>query len=54
MARTKKYKFSLTYKGETVAEADWSSILFAQKNKRPEKAGNYEVFNNETGKVAGA
>ena len=50
----KKYKFSLTYKGETVAEADWSSILFAQKNKRPDKADNYTVLNNETGKVAGA
>lgn len=47
------YKFALTYKGETVAESNWSSILFAQKNKRPEKSGAYEVLNNETGKVAG-
>ena len=54
MAARKKFKFALVYKGEVVAEADWSSILFAQKNKRPDKADNYTVLNNETGKVAGA
>lgn len=48
------YKFRLEFKGETVAESNWSSILFGQKNKRPEKSGNYEVYNNLTGKVAGA
>lgn len=53
MARKKQYKFALKFKGEIVAESDWSSILFAQKNKRPEKSGNYEVINQVTGKVAG-
>lgn len=47
-------KYRLEYKGAIVAESEWSSILFAQKNKRPAKAENYTVFNNETGKVAGA
>lgn len=46
-------KYSLKYKGEVIAQSEWSSILFAQKNKRPAKSDNYEVINNETGKIAG-
>lgn len=54
MARKKEFKFSLTYKGATVAQSDWSSILFAQKNKRPDKASHYEVIRNSDGLPAGS
>jgi hypothetical protein len=53
MTANKKYKYRLEYKGEVVAESDWSSILFAQKNKRPASADKYRVINNATGRVAG-
>ena len=47
-------KFRLEVKGKTIAESDWSNVLFSyKKNRTPSAQKHYSIFNNETGKLAG-
>ena len=48
-------KYRLEKDGTTIAEAEWSNVLFSYRkgHVKPENQHRYVIWNNETGKLAG-